>query len=124
MEILTSKTKASVGRIVHVYCPQLWSGPQPGIVTSGPFFEQTLCDKEGCPLEDAAQTINVNVLVDAQSHPGALGYWRERAQGNTLAGVPLFDAMDSESQTRTCLVINHLTADEKLVAWAEWPPRS
>jgi hypothetical protein len=34
--VLTSKARAGIPRMVCVYCPSLWGGPQPGVVVNGP----------------------------------------------------------------------------------------
>ncbi len=123
MKVVTSTTKASIGRIVHVYAPSLWSGPQPGIVSNGPFNEP-VCENAAVgvrTVQNDGQHVNVNVLVDAANNPDALAFWRSRPQGNTLTSVPLYDALPHlERET----VAGRPAGAAGLVCWAEWPPRA
>lgn len=123
MKVVTSTVKAAIGRIVHVYAPSLWIGPQPGIVSNGPFVEP-VCENapEGVRVvQTDGQVVNVNVLVDAAKNPEALKFWRSREQGNTLTSVPVYDALSGLEREivegRPCHPVG-------IVCWAEWPPRA
>jgi hypothetical protein len=122
-EVLASLVLASVGRVVHVYCPSLWDGPQPGVVVGGP-FKEPVCENapEGLrTVEDLAQCINVNALVDGANYPKALAHWRSVSSGNTLTSVPLYDALNSSQRQ---IVAGRAWANPSgLVCWCEWPPR-
>lgn len=123
MKVVTSTVKAAIGRIVHVYAPSLWSGPQPGIVSNGPFTEP-VCELHfhgRRTVQEDGQVVNVNVLVDAANNPNALKYWRCREQGNTLTSVPLYDALTAHDRAE---VLSRPAGAAGIVCWAEWPPRT
>lgn len=103
--------KPTIGRILHVYCPSLWSGPQPGIVTGGPWDEPLGPDHEMHPHA------NVNCFVDAANNPKALVAWRESPSGNTLCSIPVLDAMTDDDRARFRVYAG-------IGRWAEWPPRA
>jgi hypothetical protein len=124
MKVLASNVQASVPRMVNVYCPSLWDGPQPGVVVGGP-FKEPVCENapEGLrTVEDQAQCINVNALVDGANFPKALARWRSVTSGNTLTSVPLYDALTTEQRAE---VAGRGWANPSgLVCWCEWPPRA
>lgn len=121
----TSKTKAGVVRSVHVYCPDLWEGPQPGIVSGAP-VNGPVRDGDGSVIEEDGQLITVNVLVDAARNPNALKAWRGRPEGNTMVGVPIYDALTDDQRIhaakREPIAEDSTTA--RFLCWAEWPPRN
>lgn len=122
MKVVTSTVEASVGRMVHVYAPSLWGGPQAGIVSNGP-YAFNVCENapEGLRVVQMdGQVVNVNVLVDASINRESLKFWRSRDQGNTLVAVPLYDALSPSERE---IVAGRAAGAEGIVCWAEWPPR-
>jgi hypothetical protein len=86
-----SIAKAAPPRMVLVYS-NAWSGPRPGVIVSGPFGA-------------SPQRANVNVMLDGSTDADALAKLRARREGNTLAGVPIFDAQTDEE--RAAAVAEH-----------------
>lgn len=113
--VQTSKTRASIGRVLLVFCPALWEGAQPGMVSNGPFDEPEPGD-----LSKLGQAVNVNALVDAANHPKALEFWRSRSAGNTLCSLPLYDALSEEQRAE--LMTHAQDWSDRPFAWAEWMP--
>lgn len=128
----TSKTKATVGRVLLAFCPDLWNGPQPAIVTKGAFagpLDRFDLNQHDTPqtVQGDAQFVNVNVLVDGATNPKALEYFRSVETGNTLANVPVFDAQEDifraiafNALKRPVPLMGEL-GERTPVAWVEWP---
>ncbi len=93
-----SKTPATIGRVVLIFDRRFNFGPYPGLVVAvfgGP-------------------NINANVLVDGTNERDYLEQVRKSGHGNTLASIPLFDALTPEE--RTALLAANIGV------WAEWMP--
>lgn len=94
-------TRATVGRIVHVYS-KWWKGTRPGIVVGGPW---------GAP---ESQTANVNVFLDGCNDSDLLSQCRTSQAGNTLGSIPVRDPFTDEERAELFSKWEH---------WAEFPPR-
>jgi hypothetical protein len=121
--VLTSKRKAGIPRMVCVFCPDLWSGPQPGVVSGGPFVEPITNPVGSEVIEQEGQVVNVNALVDAANNPRALAVWRGRREGNTMCSVPLYDALTPEQRAQVAprSLIGTDSSGNRYFAWCEWP---
>ena len=103
----TSKTPASVGRVVHVYSRR-WRGPRSGIVVMGPWASaQQIRD-------GSRQLVNVNVFLDGANDTAVLAECRARPEGNTWTSVDLFDELDQHQRD---------ILGKQAEIWCEWPPR-
>lgn len=120
MDLLrTSSTRATVGRVVHVYST-MWDGARYGLVAGmapSPFggSDGAPCDPEGLQL------VNVNVGLDGTCDEAPLLGARCSPLGATRPSLPLFDVLTSEQ--RAGLVEQAKAAGRESVSWAEWPPR-
>ncbi len=114
--IETSRTPATVGRVVHVYS-SLWEGEQPGMVTRGPLpsVDQVRAG--------ATQQANVNVMLDGVNNFNVLQVFRGRAEGNTVRACRVYDALDPLQRAQLRVQIAGAFAPGEPVFWAEWPAK-
>jgi len=113
----TSQTKATIGRIVHVYCPKPWNGPQPGIVVSDQNHGPATGDE---PDPATQQTVHVNAMVSGD-RTETLAYFRSKQTGNTFFGLSLFDPLSEQERVEAEQKFPRF-ADQP-TSWCEWPPR-
>lgn len=97
---------ATVGRIVHVYCPDLFRGPRPAIVVTD--YESTY-------------KVDVNVFLNGSTDEHALADFRARRRGNTECLVSVYWPLTDELRDR--LAAAERQGGSTRVMWAEFPPR-
>jgi hypothetical protein len=97
---------ATVGRIVHVWCPDLFLGPRPAIVVTD--YESTL-------------KVDVNVFLNGSTDEHALSDFRTRRRGNTEGLVNVYPPMTEQERDR--LVAAERQGGSTRVMWAEFPSR-
>lgn len=98
--------RATVGRIVHMYCPERWGGPRPAIVVQE--FEST-------------PRVNVNVFLDGTTDAQQLHDFRQRRSGNTFELVPVYRSLTQTERASLAQAIKQ--GGDVRPFWAEFPPR-
>lgn len=97
-----SKRPLSVDCVLHVY-GTMWEGPRPGIPV----------------VVFASFLANINVTLDGVVDAKLLAEFRRRPQGNTIAAVDVYEALDPEQRDAALRMASW--RDGELHVIAEWP---
>lgn len=100
MELIQSRTRATVCRMLNVYAPGKFDGNRPAVVTT----------------ERGDGLVNANVFLDGTRDQAFLAECRGRPEGNTFPGLTVYDQLTPEAR--------ELAANLHPDGWAEWPHRT
>lgn len=97
---------ATLGRVLHVYFPERWSGPRAGLVVR----ELTSSNK-----------VNVNVHFDGTTDEHQLHLVRQSRIGSTLELCPVYPPLSADDRAKLAAAIKQ--GGDIRPYWAEFPPR-
>lgn len=97
---------ATLGRVLHIYYPERWSGPRACRV---------------CRELTSSKKVNVNVDYDGTTDEHQLHIARQARYGNTIELVPVYPPLSADDRAKLAAAIKQ--GGDIRPYWAEFPPR-